>query len=240
MCVLSGSIPLTDEGESAIRTNCLTIGGRHPRPQIRSRQMSALCCATETRLRSRPPVMGAIRDRLTWLTSPLGAHTHNPHGGEIMKRVIAIAAISTGLLFSTGCKSKEDKLAGHMENLTEILTDGKEDPAGAVGDLRSYMHKNLPEMAKQATALMMELDKIEDGAERAERIKEIVKTLDEAAAPLVEAAPAFGMAAMQNEEVQAELKKLSESYEATAKAMGDITKDLKSVKGGGGALMRLL
>ncbi len=157
-----------------------------------------------------------------------------------------MAAVVTALLVSAGCKatqllqSEEDQLAGHLDQMTKIITDGKDTPATALTSLRSYMHENLPQMAQKATALMMELDTIDDGAKRAERLKEIMTTIDAAAAKFMDAAPAFGMAAAMNEDAQKTMKAIMDSYAATEKAMGDFGDDLKSMKTGGNALMDLL
>ena len=127
-------------------------------------------------------------------------------------RWITLASLVAGLLLSTGCGSADDKLASHVEDLTEIMTDGTEEPAEAVEDLHEFMRDNGPEMAKLVLEMIVELDEIEDGAERAERAKEMVETLEEPMKELAKAAEKFGDAAGDNEEAGKYLQEQAESW----------------------------
>ena len=147
-----------------------------------------------------------------------------------MKNLLLAAALCTALLITTGCKSQEDKLVGHMEDIAEIMTDGKEDPVEGVKDLRSYMHKNLPEMTKQSMALLMELDQMDDAKARAERIKAVIEALKASSAALIVSAPGFMEAVEKSEAAQAEIEKAGKSWMETAMQLGDVAKDLKGLE----------
>ena len=107
-----------------------------------------------------------------------------------MKKMLIAPGLCAALLISTGCsKSQEDSLAGSMEKIAEIMTEGKEDPVEGVKELREYMHNNLPEMTKQVTSLLVELDKMDDAKARAERIKAVVEAFKAPSAAVIAAAP---------------------------------------------------
>jgi hypothetical protein len=143
-----------------------------------------------------------------------------------MKNVLIIAGLCTALLTSTGCKSQEDHLVGHIEEIAEIMTDGKEEPVEGVQDLRDYLHDNLPEISKQMMSLLMELDKMEDPKARAERIKEVIEAFKAPAAAVIAAGPGFMEAVAKSEAAQAESQKSVTSWAQTAMQLGDVLKDL--------------
>ena len=132
--------------------------------------------------------------------------------------VVVILAMFS-LVALSGCSKPEDKLAGHIESMTGIMDDNMDSPKDGVEELHAYMQKNLPGMMEQIGEAMVELDKIEDGAERAERAKEMADALESASKKMMEVGTEFGMKASTDEDAMKYGMEWAASWEKAAGAM---------------------
>ncbi len=157
-----------------------------------------------------------------------------------MKTRLTLALMAFALILSTGCSKPEEKLAKHTEKMGAIMEDNLESPKDGVEELHEYMRDNLPEMMSLVGEMMTELDQIEDGSERADRAKEMVTTLKEAAEAQKETGTKFAMAAMADKDVQEYVEKHGGTYEKTAEALmdGDLMEGLGPLMGMGGRSKR--
>lgn len=137
-----------------------------------------------------------------------------------MTRAVAMTVLAAALVVSTGCKKGDAKLVGHMEDLTEIMTDNEDSPADGIEELRSYMRSNLPDMASAVAEIVVEIDEIDDAGEKAERAEEVMENLKEAAEALEEAGEDFGKAAMKDEEAGKLIEEITESYKEVMEKFG--------------------
>ena len=140
-------------------------------------------------------------------------------------RSILVLVAATGLVVSTGCKSPEEKLAGHMEEMTEIMEDNKDEPQKGVEELREYLHDNLPEMAEASAELLVEIDKLESKSERKDRIEEAMEAVREPMAKMVSVGIPFLAEAAGDEDVEDYVKDMAKAYMKLGRSLEDDAKD---------------
>ena len=143
-----------------------------------------------------------------------------------MRTLLIISTLSMFLALSTGCKKPEDKLADHMEEMTEIMEDNEDEPAEGAEELREYMHDNLPDMMAQVGQFLVDIDK-EDPDDRADRIKEAKETLEEAFKSFAKASASFEKKAKKDKDFKKYVKGINKEYEKLFEEFGDVGKLMK-------------
>ena len=131
-----------------------------------------------------------------------------------MKRLLFALALA-GLVFGSGCKSPEDRLAGHAEELTEIMEDHMDKPKEGIEELREYMQDNLPDIAEDMTQVLVDLDE-EEGDDRSKHADEVVETLEKPIEKLVKTAMEFAGKVDEDDDAKKELKEMQKGYSGVA------------------------
>ena len=131
-----------------------------------------------------------------------------------MRVVLFRMAIVLGLVASAGCKSPEEKLAAHIEEANDILEDNHKDPKAGLESLRTYLRKNLPDMAEAWGELIAELDGL-SGKELEARTAEIAKVLKDPLEDLVKVTDEFEDVIDETEEARDWLNDLAMDYAKT-------------------------
>ena len=148
--------------------------------------------------------------------------------------IISLSALALGATTFIACDSVTDtigisspeaRLAGHIEDMAKIMEDNEDEPADGVEELHEYMQDNLPSMMEAVGQCMVDVDKIEDPEDRAERIEEIADELKDSYKDFAKAAEDFGEAIEDDDDAQEYAEEWAESWEDTGKEMEDM-KDL--------------
>jgi hypothetical protein len=92
---------------------------------------------------------------------------------------IALLALAWAVMMVSGCKSPEEKLIAHYENMTEILEEADE-PVEGLEDFNDYMLSNGGEIFALQHEVAVELEGIEDKGDRKDRWEEHSKDLQSA------------------------------------------------------------
>ena len=92
---------------------------------------------------------------------------------------IALLALAWAVMMVSGCKSPEEKLIAHYENMTEILKEA-DDPVEGLEDYNDYLLDNQGEISALNHELTVELEGIEDKGDRKDRWEEHSKDLKKA------------------------------------------------------------
>ena len=142
-----------------------------------------------------------------------------------MVGLTTLAVISFTALVScsaAGLSSPEDRLAGHIADMTEIMEDNEDEPAAGVEELHMYMQDNLPSMMEAIGSILVEVDKIEDPGDRAEHIEEVVEALEDPIKDFEKASEDFGEEAAEDDDAADYVEDWSKDWEKTAKKLDDL------------------
>lgn len=129
---------------------------------------------------------------------------------NLVLSLVIFALVS--LLAACGGKP-EEKIADHIEEMSEICEDNMDSPEDGVKELRGYLHDNLPDMMEQVGEALVELDKIEDDGERKERLEEMTKALEEAVKNYGGKCESFAEKAMGDEGAMKEVMAIQKRFE---------------------------
>jgi len=124
---------------------------------------------------------------------------------------MTIAALGLALVFS-GCKSPEEKMIAHYEEMTEILK-GDGEKLEILQEIHEYQQDNGAEMAMLDHELTVELQGIEDKGERKDRWEEHAEALYEAEKDFSEEFDDFIKDASEEDDVQDWCKDYNKAWE---------------------------
>jgi len=158
--------------------------------------------------------------------------------------IIGLGALALGVTSLTACNpmdalglsSPEDRIAGHLEDMTEIMEDHEDEPADGVEKLHEYIQDNLPSMMEAYGEIMVDLDKMDDPEDRAERIEDIAETLEDPVKDLLKAGEKFGEEAADDDDVMKYAEKWAEGWEETMEEAEDL-EDLMDIMDGMGRML---
>lgn len=97
------------------------------------------------------------------------------------------------------CGKPEEELADHMQEMTAIMESHMDSPEAGVEELRGYLHENLPHMMHELGEMVVELDGIEDDAERKDRLEAMLEVLKGPGEELAEVAQSFSRKVREDE-----------------------------------------
>ena len=169
-------------------------------------------CARDSHAAGRAP--GGSAQVHTPLSCDIAAGNARLRRKYLMRPAHVVLGIALGaLLLGSGCGSPEKKLKGNIEDMTEILKDNADSPKEGAEELRSYVRSNLPKMMKAVGEAVVELDKIEDGKERAARLEEMQKELEDPIKEFMKAGEAFSVKARKDDDAKKYAKEVKEHLE---------------------------
>ena len=120
----------------------------------------------------------------------------------------------------SGCsRSPENKIAGHIEDLTELMKDNEEEPAEGIEEIRSYLQDNLPDLMEAVGEGLQALDECDDNECRDEEVESWVEALEEPLNTLAETAKEFAEAIEGDDDAQEALEEIGEHFEEIGDAV---------------------
>jgi hypothetical protein len=148
--------------------------------------------------------------------------------------MMTVAALGLALVFS-GCKSPEEKMIAHYEEMTEILKDDGE-KLEVLQELYEYQQDNGAEMSMLHHELVVELQDIEDKGDRKDRWEEHAEDLYEAEKDFNEEINDFMKDASEEDDVQDWCKDYNKAWEKIHEELQEDQDDDYSSVGAGGIL----
>lgn len=127
-------------------------------------------------------------------------------------RFLILSLLLAFALTLGACGKPENKIGGHLEKMTEIMNDNMDSPADGINELRTYLHKNLPDMAEQVGKIVVELEGMEKEEDIKERLTQIKENTKESMKAFGEAANKFEEKVKGNPDAAKKLGELAEKW----------------------------
>jgi len=150
-----------------------------------------------------------------------------------MRPPLVLASLAVLVLALAACGGgPEGVIAGHIEDVEEIMQDNMDDPAQAVVDFQDYARLNLPDALRTLGVALVELDEIEDDGERKARLEEMLDEIRGPMRSLMRTANDFEKGTRNNREAQEALQKIMRRWEILGEILEKFAREMEDASRG--------